>query len=41
MIPKRIAKIGIGNHHVFAITLDGQAYSWGKGDLGQLGIDRF
>jgi alpha-tubulin suppressor-like RCC1 family protein len=41
ILPVKIIKIGLGNHHVVAVSVDGFAYSWGKGDLGQLGIDKF
>lgn len=40
-IPKKICSIGIGNHHAVAISIDGLAFAWGKGDVGQLGLDRF
>jgi alpha-tubulin suppressor-like RCC1 family protein len=41
ILPAKVITIGIGNHHVVAVTQEGEAYSWGKGDFGQLGIDRF
>jgi alpha-tubulin suppressor-like RCC1 family protein len=40
-LPEKISKIGIGMYHVVAVSSSGSAYSWGKGNLGQLGIDRF
>lgn len=40
-LPEKVAKIGIGTYHVVAVASSGMAYSWGKGNLGQLGIDRF
>ena len=40
-LPEKVVKIGIGTYHVVALTLNGEGFSWGKGNLGQLGIDRF
>jgi len=33
-------KIGIGTYHVVAVSESGSAYSWGKGNQGQLGVDK-
>jgi alpha-tubulin suppressor-like RCC1 family protein len=40
-LPLKISSIGIGNHHAVAVCINGLAYAWGKGDVGQLGIDRY
>ncbi|XP_050538275.1 serine/threonine-protein kinase Nek8-like [Daktulosphaira vitifoliae] len=33
-----IVKISCGNHHVAALTNEGQMYTWGRGNHGQLGV---
>lgn len=40
-LPNTIQKIGIGNNHVVAVAINGEAFSWGLGKMGQLGINRF
>jgi alpha-tubulin suppressor-like RCC1 family protein len=40
-LPVKIIKVGIGIYHAVAVGDDGSAYSWGKGNQGQLGIDKF
>jgi len=41
ILPNKIIKIGIGVHHVVAVAVSGEAYSWGKGNQGQLGTDKY
>jgi alpha-tubulin suppressor-like RCC1 family protein len=41
VLPNKIINIGIGTYHVVAVGENGEAYSWGKGNQGQLGIDKF
>ncbi|XP_025423778.1 serine/threonine-protein kinase Nek8 isoform X2 [Sipha flava] len=33
-----VVKISCGNHHVVALTNEGQLYAWGRGNYGQLGL---
>jgi alpha-tubulin suppressor-like RCC1 family protein len=40
-LPVKIIKVGIGMYHAVALGENGSAYSWGKGNQGQLGIDKF
>eukprot|EP00913_Durusdinium_trenchii_P025566 g23996.t1 len=35
-----VKSIGCGRDHCIAVTYDGNAYAWGKGDKGQLGVGR-
>lgn len=39
-LPEKVTKIGIGTYHIIAVTESGSAYSWGKGNQGQLGVDK-
>ncbi|KAK7604517.1 hypothetical protein V9T40_005703 [Parthenolecanium corni] len=36
-IPKKIAVVACGVEHCLALSVDGEVYSWGYGDFGQLG----
>jgi alpha-tubulin suppressor-like RCC1 family protein len=40
VLPEKIVKIGIGTYHVVAVSESGSGYSWGKGNQGQLGVDK-
>ena len=40
-LPEKIIKIALGTYHVVGVSSSGSAYAWGKGNMGQLGIDRF
>lgn len=33
-----VVKISCGNHHLVALTNEGQLYAWGRGNYGQLGL---
>lgn len=35
-----VKSISCGREHCIAVTYDGNAYAWGKGDKGQLGVGR-
>jgi len=41
ILPTKLKKIAIGSYHVFGISIYGEGYAWGKGNLGQLGIGRY
>ena len=35
-----VKSVSCGREHCIAVTYDGNAYAWGKGDKGQLGVGR-
>ncbi|WED43955.1 RCC1 domain-containing protein [Legionella cardiaca] len=37
---KKIVKLALGNNHILALTDNGQVYSWGNNDCGQLGLEQ-
>ena len=39
-MPKKILSVAIGMYHVIAVTENEEAYSWGHGMHGQLGIGK-
>ena len=39
-LPVKVVKIGVGTYHVVALGEHGEGYAWGKGNQGQLGINR-
>lgn len=41
VLPTRIVTIGVGTYHAVAVSENGEAYAWGKGILGELGVDYF
>lgn len=37
-ISTNIVQLATGKHHVLALDIKGQVFSWGKNDKGQLGL---
>lgn len=37
---KKVSYVEAGGYHSGAITEDGELYMWGRGDIGQLGVEQ-